>query len=179
MLPAAFLETLDVPVDRIRSRGLAEFFPFEVKGITFWRGADKTVLHKEKDDVWRWRQPAATPALDRPKVEDYLNALKDLKASAFIDQPSPPAAYGLEPPAAKIILDVENKTGITLLVGKAADGQVFVRNQEFPSVLKVPAAAWGKLKFDPSAWLESSKKITAKPQRTQRSIQRRTSNAER
>lgn len=157
-LPAAFLATLDMPLDRVRSRGLAEFFPFEVKGITFWRGADKTVLYKEKDDVWHWRQPSATPALDRQKVEDYLNALKDLKASAFIDQPAAPSAYGLEPPAAKIILDVENKTGTTILVGKESDGQVFVRNQEFPSVMRVPAAEWGKLRFDPSAWLESSKK---------------------
>lgn len=157
-LPAAFLSTLDVPLDQIRSRGLAEFFPFEVKGITFWRGTDKTVLYKEKDDVWHWRQPSATPALDRQKVEDYLNALKDLKASAFIDQPSAPSAFGLEPPAARIILDEENKTGTTLLVGKETDGQVFVRNQAFPSVMRVPAADWGKLKFDPAAWLVKTKK---------------------
>ena len=157
-LPAAFQAILDAPLDRIRSHGLAEFFPFEVKGITYWRGADKTVLYKEKDDVWHWRQPSATPALDRQKVEDYLNAFKDLKASAFIDQPAAPSVYGLEPPAGKIILDVENKTGITLLVGKESDGQVFVRNQEFPSVMGVPVAEWGKLKFDPSAWLEKTKK---------------------
>jgi hypothetical protein len=153
-LPAAVLAILDVPLDRIRDRSLAEFFPFEVKGITFLSGTGKTVIYKEKDDVWHWRQPSATPVLNRQKVEDYLNALKELKASGFIDSPSPPADYGLEPPAAKIILDVENKTGTTILVGKEADGQVFVRNQEFKSVMRVPAAGWRKLKFDPAAWLE-------------------------
>jgi hypothetical protein len=153
-LPASFLDTLNTPAERIRSRNLAEFYPFEVKGVTVLAGDAKTVLFKGQDDRWMWRTGGGDRALATQKVEDWLDALHGLKAASFIDQPASPAGYGLEPPALKIILDVENKTGVALLFGKEAAGLVYARNAEFPAVARIPAAEWGKAKFDPAAWVE-------------------------
>ena len=57
-----------------------------------------------------------------------------------------------------MILDVENKPGTSLLFGREAEGLVFARNTDYPAVVRVSAAEWGKAAFKPSAWLSKPKK---------------------
>ena len=96
-------------------------------------------------------------SLDTAPVDEFLGRLRDLKVAAFVDTPDA-ARSGFNPPAVRVILDVESKAGITLLFGSAANGQRNARNSEYAYAMRVDDAAWQSLKFEPAAWRSTSKK---------------------
>ncbi len=156
-LPQTAVTALDKPLNTLRSHDVARFYPFEVKGVTWETGDVKTVLAKNKDGGWTWKRKGGDAPLDGARVDEFLGRLRDLKATAFVDAPDP-ARLGLTPPAARAILDVENKAGITLLFGSAADGQRIVRNSEYAYAVRFDDAAWQSLKFEPAAWRPATAK---------------------
>ena len=155
-LPQSAVTALDAPLDKLRSHDVARFYPFEVKGVTWDASGVKTVLVKNQEGKWTWKRKEGTVAHDTASVDDFLGRLRDLKTAAFVDAPDP-ARLGFTPPVARVIIDVENKAGITLLFGSAASGQRNVRNSEYTYAVRVDDAAWQSLKFEPAAWLATSK----------------------
>jgi hypothetical protein len=154
-LPEAALGALDTPLEKLRSHDLARFYPFEVKGVTWESGGARTILAKAKDGGWTWKRKEGDTPLDGARVDEFLGRLRDLKVTAFLDAPDP-ARLGLAQPAARIILDVESKAGVTLLFGPAADGQRTARNSEYAFAVRFDEAAWRDLKFEPAAWRPAS-----------------------
>lgn len=155
-LPQTFVGLMDTPLDKLRNYSVAEFYPFEVSGITVQANGVKQILAKNKENAWRLVGPGTPVDLDSQKVEDYLGAVRDLKVKEFVDAPAGLAAYGLENPAVKIILDIENKTGATILIGARQQDMVFARNPEYSSVLRLAAADWEKIRFQPDAWKKAA-----------------------
>lgn len=155
-LPQTAAATLDAPLDKLRSHDVARFYPFEVKGITWDAGGTKSVLAKNQEGKWTWKRKEGTVPLDTTPVDEFLGRLRDLKATAFVDTPDP-TRLGFNSPAARVILDVENKAGITLLFGSAANGQRHARNSEYTYAVRFDDAAWQSLKFEPAAWRATSK----------------------
>lgn len=156
-LPQSAVAALDAPLDKLRSHDLARFYPFEVKGVTWDAGGVKTVLAKNQAGQWTWKRKEGAVSLDTAPVDEFLGRLRDLKVAAFVDTPDA-ARSGFNPPAARVILDVESKAGITLLFGSAANGQRNARNSEYAYAMRVDDAAWQSLKFEPAAWRSTSKK---------------------
>jgi len=156
-VPESFLALLQTGLDKLRSQDLAEFYPFEVKMCTVVAGGAKTVLYKGKEDNWSWKGDKGAVKLARSKVEEYLGRIRDLKAKEFVDAPADPARYGLADPAVKIILDIQDKGGLTLIFGREESGLVWARNLEYPSVCRLEAAAAKAIRPDPAAWKESAK----------------------
>lgn len=157
LVPATVMELLDTAFDKFRQLDLVEFYPYEVKGLTVEAGGTRHLLSRNKDNEWQWMKDGKPVELDKTKVEQYLETIRQLKAESFIDAPQPASAYGLEPGSVKVILDIENKEGLTLLFGRKENSSVFARNMAYPSVYKLTAAEWEKAKFEPAAWLKTAK----------------------
>ncbi|HIE50539.1 MAG TPA: DUF4340 domain-containing protein [Armatimonadetes bacterium] len=104
----------------------------------------------EKEEEWQLVQPVKLQA-DTEKVSDILYALRDLRATDFIDNPSDLAPYQLVSPRAEVTLTVEErKEPLKLLVGKkAADGTgLFVMRPGTSVVYKVRTGFWDDLETD-------------------------------
>jgi len=111
-LPESFIEDLDISINKLRSFDLAQFYPFEVKGITIKTGKKKQVLAKENDESWYLRTSTGKIALDKQKVEDFLSTLRDIKVKKFLDVPGSLDTFGLDSPVHEIVLDIEKSAGI-------------------------------------------------------------------
>jgi hypothetical protein len=129
------LADLDRKVDELRDRKVAEFYSWDANRIALKRGGVEIAAVKEKPgdaDKWLLEGPAKEEA-DRTKVEDFLRKIEGLEAAAFVDQPGPPAAYGLDP-GEEIRIRTKDLQGkekeIVLLVGRedAAKKQVAVKS---------------------------------------------------
>lgn len=96
---------------------------------------------------WKIRKPFEGPC-DDDAVEKLIANLTELKATGFVDKPAALAAYGLAPPAGKIVLHFRgsDKT-ITLLIGrKSQAGQTgFVRDATSRSVAVVESDDYAAL----------------------------------
>jgi len=132
----------------LRDKSLLALDPWKVKRLSLERGKE-TIRLEKPDDGWVIRQPVETPA-DGPTVTDLLNALQNLRATAF-DSEKPADAdlrrMGLTPPQARMTLlqegwDVEK----TVIFGKeAGGGGRYARTLGRDPVVTVPADFWPKV----------------------------------
>jgi hypothetical protein len=132
----------------LRDKSLLSLDPWKVRRFTIERGREAIRMEKP-DEGWIIRQPVEAPA-DGPIITDLLNALQNLKATAFSSE-KPSGAdlrrFGLQPPRARLTLlqegwDVEK----TVAFGKEAPGGGrYARTLGRDPVLAVPADFWPKV----------------------------------
>ena len=129
--------------------------------ITYAEAAS-AVLEKINND-WHMRNPFAGPC-DEQAVTDLLQAMRELTASDFEDNPPALAPYRLDPPRGRIVLHFRGseKTAALLLGGASQSGQMtFCRPEGSKFVAITPAEQLAKLLQEPSAYW--SKQILALP----------------
>ena len=134
----ALLADLDRKVDAMRETTVADFYSWEADKVVLKKGGFELSAVKEKvgeEDKWLL-DPAAKEEADRTKVEEFLRKIEGLEAASFIDNPGPPAAYGLVGGTEVRVRtkDAQGKVKETvLLIGKedAEKKQVIVKNAQF------------------------------------------------
>jgi hypothetical protein len=114
--------------------GLATAVSFNITGKT----NAQANLRKEKD-VWQVVGDAAGAA-DVGKVTDLLQRLNQLQTTPMIKDSAPdPKPFGLDKPTGKIsVTSSDDKTPITLTLGKSENNLVYVRNSIEPFVYTLP-----------------------------------------
>ena len=128
-------------------------------------------VRRKGDQEWDRVSPAPGVLPDDP-VDLLLRNLTDLKAEDFLDHPSPRLdGYGLEPPAARLEFwkqGGESPGSSTLLLGKAdGRGRVYMKDEEFPSVLLVQEEVWKRAVAQILKVAEEKPKTEASPQAAQ------------
>ena len=116
------LADLDRKVDEMREKRVADFYAMDADRIALKRNGAEIAAVKEKTgqtERWVLEGPVREEA-DRLKVEDFIRKVEGLEAAAFVDEPGPLAAYGLDP-GAEIRIGTKDAVGqekeIVLLVG--------------------------------------------------------------
>ncbi len=132
----------------LRDKSLLTLDPWKVKRLSLERGKE-TIRLEKPDEGWVIRKPVEAPA-DGPTITDLLNALQNLRASAFdAEKPSDTdlRRFGLTPPQARMILlqegwDVEK----TVVFGKEVKGGGrYARTLGRDPVITVPSDFWPKV----------------------------------
>ena len=132
----------------LRDKSLLTLDPWKMKRLSLERGKE-TIRLEKAGEGWVIRQPVETPA-DGPTITDLLNALQNLRASAFdVEKPSGAdlRRFGLTPPQARMTLlqegwDVEK----TVVFGKEVKGGGrYARTLGRDPVITVPADFWPKV----------------------------------
>ncbi len=101
----------------------------------------------KKTGTWAMTAPKVGQA-EKSAVDDLLNALKDLKASSWVDDPKDKKAYGLDKPRAEIVLTIKGKpTAERFLVGGDTKSGLltYVHQAACPSIAVVKIADAKKL----------------------------------
>jgi hypothetical protein len=113
--------------------------PKDVEAVSIKRGTE-TVRLKRTADGWAMLEPIKTRA-DRGVINEVVTSFVTLRKDREIDpNPSKPADFGLEPPAAEVRLEVKGRAEpLTLLLGgKNPTGVwVYAREGAKPSVFTV------------------------------------------
>jgi hypothetical protein len=165
------LADLDRKVDELREKKVAEFYSWDADRIALKRDGVVIAAVKEKTgdaEKWVLDTPAKTEA-DRAKIEDFLRKIEGLEAAAFVDEPGPLSAYGLDS-GAEIRIRTKDAQGqgkeIVLLVGRedAAKKQAVVKGPGLGYLFLVDSGflqGWPK---DPKDWtIEPPKKEESVP----------------
>ncbi len=154
------LADLDRKVDELREKKVSDFYAWDARRISVKRAGLELVAVREKageEDKWHL-EPAPKEEADRAKVEGLIRKIEGLEAASFIDDPGPPAAYGLDAATEIRILtrdyqDQEKET--VLLVGgeDAEKKQVVIRNALFDYLFRVDSAFLRDLPGNRKEWL--------------------------
>ena len=140
----SLLTDLERKADEMRDKKVAEFYSWEADRVVVKKDGAEIAAVKEKtgaEEKWLL-DPASKEEADRTKVEDFVRKVEGLEASAFVDNPGPLAAYGLDP-GTEIKLRTKDPQGqekeIVLLVGKedAAAKQVVVKDAKLDYLFRV------------------------------------------
>ncbi len=114
-------------------------------------GAQGTLTTLQKvNGVWQGSGDLAQ--LDTPAVTDVLQALEDLRAIDYLDQPQDLAQYGLDPPRAVLTVTTAGALApVTLRVGSdtASGKNAYVQRGDAPTVLVISAAQAARLAISP------------------------------
>lgn len=153
------LTDLDRKVDEMREKKVADFYSWEADKIALKRDGFELAAVKEKvgeEEKWLL-DPATKEEADRTKVEDFLRKLEGLEAAAFIDDPGPLSAYGLDGGAEVRIRtkDAQGKVKETvLLIGKedAEKKQVVVKTAELAYLFRVDSGFLHDFPKDRKDW---------------------------
>lgn len=133
----------------VRDRHILPFDAGKANGVTFSFGNKKGEVHSEKG-LWSTVGEGAGPA-DVAKVTDLLSKLSQLETTPMLkDSVTDLKPFGLDKPQGKITIETPNqKPGtLTLLIGKAENKLLFVRNSIEPFVYTVPENAFDFLPAD-------------------------------
>jgi hypothetical protein len=153
------LADLDRKADAMRETKVADLYSWEADKVVLKKGGLELTAVKEKvgeEDKWLL-DPATKEEADRTKVEDFLRKIEGLEAAAFIDNPGPPAAYGLDAGTEVRIRtkDAQGKVKETvLLVGKedAEKKQVVVKNAQLDYLFRVDSSFLQDLPKERKDW---------------------------
>ncbi|MCX6571057.1 MAG: DUF4340 domain-containing protein [Candidatus Aminicenantes bacterium] len=155
----ALLTDLDRKVDGMRETKVADFYSWEADKVALKRDGFELAAVKEKvgeEEKWLLN-PATKEEADRTKVEDFIRKLEGLEAAAFIDDPGPLSAYGLDGGAEVRIRtkDAQGKVKETvLLIGKedAEKKQVVVKTAELAYLFRVDSGFLQDFPKDRKDW---------------------------
>jgi hypothetical protein len=143
VVPATLADDLAKGMGELRAKRLLEVATYEAEGFDVTAaGAKKSYAKsttKDKDgfDKSQWRRTAPDKKdLDTTKVEDALFKL-GAEVTEFVDEPQPPAAYGLDAPVLKVA--VKSKGESSVEVGKK-DGAYYARRTGDAAILKLDTA---------------------------------------
>jgi hypothetical protein len=127
----------------VRDRHVLPINPGTVSAVSFRIEGVKPVqadLRKEKG-VWQVAGESAGPA-DVGKITDLLTHLQELETTPLIKDSAPDLKpFGLDKPIGKIEV-TDDKTPITLSIGKTENNLIYVRNSLEPFVYTLPATAF-------------------------------------
>ena len=133
------LKDLQPKLIDLRDKHVLEIAGKEISRVEVSPPAGAASTLEKADDAWQMRKPFAGPC-DDEAVEKLTEALRELQASEFVDNPATFAAFGLDPPAGKIVLHFRgsDKTTTLMLGRKSESGQTgFVRDATGKSVAVV------------------------------------------
>ncbi len=149
VVPATLADDLAKGLGELRAKRLLEVATYETEGFeAVAAGAKKVYVKttaKDKDgfDKSQWKRSAPDAKdLDTTKVEDALFKLGGVEVSEFVDEPKPPASYGLDAPVLKVTVKAKGDSWIEL--GRK-DGVYYGRRSNDASVLKLDAAKAAEL----------------------------------
>jgi hypothetical protein len=153
------LADLDRKVDEMREKKVSDFYSWEADKVSLKRDGFELVAAKQKvgeEEKWLF-VPATKEEADRTKIEDFLRKVEGLEALSFIDDPGPPAGYGLDPGTEIRIWtkDSQNKEKETvLLIGDedAAKKQVVVKNARLAYLFRVDSGFLQDLPKERKDW---------------------------
>jgi hypothetical protein len=116
------LSKLEKDPHEMREKEIADFYSWEVNKVSLERGdLGLTVVEDEEEDKWRFDSAEGEEA-DKDKIDEFIRKIEALQAESFIDPPLNLAEFGLDPPAAKMMIwvkeDEEKSKEITLFIGK-------------------------------------------------------------
>ena len=144
LVPGTLVDELAKGMSELRAKRLLEVATYDVSGFDVETGgvprtyARSTSKDKDGLEVSKWRRTAPDPKdLDTNKVQDALFAIGGVDVTDFVDQPSPPASYGLQPPALKVTLRFEGGKPPIWFEVSEKDGAAYARRSGDASVLKV------------------------------------------
>jgi hypothetical protein len=134
----------------VRDRHVLPFDTAKALGLSYAFGTKKGQVRAEKA-LWNTVGAAAGPA-DVGKVNDILAKLSQLETTPVLkDSATDLKPFGLDKPQGKITVDSpEFKPGpsVTLLIGKAENNLLYVRNSSEPFIYTVPADSFNELPDD-------------------------------
>jgi uncharacterized protein DUF4340 len=144
LIPPALVDELAKGTSELRAKRLLEVATYDVSGFDVEMGGTKRTYarsaSKDKDglEVSKWRRTAPDAKdLDTNKVQDALFAIGGADVTEFVDQPGPPATYGLDQPTAKVTLRFDGgKPPVSFEIGEK-DGASYARRSGDAAVLKV------------------------------------------
>ncbi|OGD16473.1 MAG: hypothetical protein A2V76_11170 [Candidatus Aminicenantes bacterium RBG_16_63_14] len=155
----ALLSDLDRNVDELREKKVADFSSWDAVKVAFRKdGFDLAAVKQKVGEEDKWLlDPATKEEADRTRVEDFIRKVEGLEAAAFIDNPGPLAAYGLDGGTEVRIgtKDYQNKEKeIVLLIGKedAEKKQVVVKNAQLDYLFRVDSAFLQDLPKETKDW---------------------------
>jgi hypothetical protein len=129
----------------VRDRHVLPIDPGTASAVSFSIGGPKPIqadLRKEKG-VWQVVGESAGPA-DVGKITDLLTRIHDLETTPLIKDSAPDLKpFGLDKPVGKIAVTTpDDKTPLTLSIGKTENNLTYVRNSLEPFVYTLPANAF-------------------------------------
>jgi len=144
LIPQAVPDELAKGMGELRSKRLLEVATYDVSGFDVEMGGKTSTYSrstsKDKDglEVSKWRRSAPDAKdLDTAKVQDALFAVGGVDVSEFVDQPGPPATYGLDHPTLKVTLKFEGGKPPVWFEIADKDGASYARRAADAAVLKV------------------------------------------
>jgi hypothetical protein len=149
VIPGAIVTDLEKGMAELRAKKLLEVATYDTEGFDVTSGdatrtyAKSTVESDEGFDKTQWKRTAPDEAaLETTTVEDALFKLSGVEVQEFIDQPSEPAAYGLDDPVVRIAVRAKTDSWAEL-ARKGED--VYARRSGDDAVLKVDATKANEL----------------------------------
>lgn len=136
-------ELRDARVTRIREA--------DVVKLELGAGGQTATLERS---AGQWQGSGDLAELEREAVRDLVQALEDLRAIDYVDQPGPPSAYGLDLPRATLRATVSGLVEpVALRVGAntASGRNTYVQVEGHPSVLVVSESQARRLVVEPLA----------------------------
>ena len=125
------LADLGREVNELREKKVADFYAWNAVRVALKRDGVEIAAAKTKvDEAEKWIfEDQAGGEADRTKIEDFIRKIESLEAASFIDDPAPPASYGLDP-GAEISIRTKDyqdqEAEIVLLVGREDQGRKLV-----------------------------------------------------
>ncbi len=144
LVPGALVDELAKGMAELRGKRLLEVATYDVSGFDVeMAGVKRTYARttsKDKDGLetskWRRTAPEAKD-LETNKVQDALFSVGGVDVQEFVDQPGPPATYGLDAPTLKVTLRFEGGKPPAWLELAEKGGASYARRAGDAAVLKV------------------------------------------
>jgi hypothetical protein len=145
VVPGALADQLAKGLAELRAKRLLELSTFEVQAFdAITPAGTRSYAKNETKDAAAgpagWKRTAPDPKdLDANTVEDALFKVGGVEAQEFLDRPQAPSAYGLEPPALRLVVRSTGKPETWIELGRQGDA-FYARRSGDAAVLKIDAA---------------------------------------
>jgi hypothetical protein len=151
IIPSRLGDDLKKGMADLRAKRLLDVSAYDVEGFDLDAGGVKktyarsTSKDKEGIEGYKWKRTAPDAHdLDTNRVQDALFKIGGVEAAEFVDQPQPPAAYGLDQPALRITLRLAKSNATparsTWLEMGQKSGVSYARRPNDAAVLRVDSA---------------------------------------
>lgn len=151
VVPKVIAEDLSKGMNELRAKRVLDVAAYEVDSLEIdkagavSRFAKAKVKDKDGNENETWKLLAGGPGtaektVESGKLEDVLFKMGGVEATAFIDKPEAPSAYGLDKPILKATVQRSEGKGATWFEVGRAGTKTFVRRASDAAVLEVDPA---------------------------------------